>query len=202
MTRCSGLMIFTGSFFQAIDWLDKCGNNGITLKPEKFIFSADALELAGFEFTMDTVQSCQRYITAICDFPTPTSITDVRSWFGLINQVSFAFAATDRMLPFHELLKPGTRFQWTNKLNKIFNKSKSLIISEIQEGVKIFDKSKPTCLTTDWSKDGIGYWLFQKHCKCPFTQPFCCPTGWRISLVGSRFTHAAESDMPQLKAKP
>ena len=64
---------------------------------------------------------------------------------------------------------------------------------EIEEGVHIFDKSKPTCLATDWSKTGIGFWLFQKHCHCPSTEPFCCCTGWKVTLVGSRFTHAAES---------
>ena len=181
------------SFFQAVDWPDLCGHNGITLNPEKFVFGADAVEFAGFEITMDTVRPCKRYLDAIRDFPTPTSITDVRSWFGLINQVSFAFAATDRMLPFRALLKPGTPFKWNNELDQIFQESKSFIVSEIEEGVRIFDKTKPPCLATDWSRDGIGYWLLQKHCHCPSTQPFCCPTGWRITLVGSRFTHAAES---------
>ena len=69
-----------------------------------------------------------------------------------------------------------------------------MIIEEIEEGVCIFEKSKPpTCLTTDWSKTGIGFWLFQKHCHCPSTKPFCCRTGWKVTLVGSRFTHTAES---------
>ena len=67
------------------------------------------------------------------------------------------------------------------------------IIVEIHNGVTIFDKTKPTCLATDWSKNGIGYWLFQKHCSCPSNDLFCCTTGWKITLVGSRFTHAAES---------
>lgn len=49
------------------------------------------------------------------------------------------------------------------------------------------------CLATDWSRNRIGYWLFPKHCNCPSTEPFRCRTGWRITLVGSRFTHAAES---------
>ena len=129
----------------------------------------------------------------IRDFPTPANITDVRSWFGLINQVSYACAATERMLPFRQLLQPGTPFEWTDKLHQLFEESKSVIISEIEEGVRIFDKSKPTCLATDWSKSGIGFWLFQKHCQCSSTEPFCCRTGWRITLVGSRFTHAAES---------
>ena len=93
------------------------------------------------------------------------------------------------MLPFHQLLKPGAPFVWDNDLNNLFEESKSVIIDEIEEGVRIFDKCKPTCLGTDWSKTGIGYWLFQKHCRCPTNTPFGC----RTTLVGSRFTHAAES---------
>jgi len=63
----------------------------------------------------------------------------------------------------------------------------------MEEGVRIFDKSRPTCLATDWSKDGIGFWLLQKHCACLSSELFCCRDGWKITLVGSRFTHAAES---------
>ena len=66
-------------------------------------------------------------------------------------------------------------------------------MERIKEGVRIFDKDRPTCLATDWSKDGIGYWLFQKHCQCPSQEIFCCQTGWKVTLVGSRFTHQAES---------
>ncbi|CAG2222073.1 unnamed protein product [Mytilus edulis] len=47
--------------------------------------------------------------------------------------------------------------------------------------------------TTDWSKSGLGFWLFQKHCNCQKLLPFCCNEGWKITLVGSRFTHGAES---------
>ncbi|VDH93754.1 Hypothetical predicted protein [Mytilus galloprovincialis] len=99
----------------------------------------------------------------------------------------------DKMLPFRQLLKSGTPFFWDEHINKLFEESKAAIISEIEEGVRIFDKSKPTCLATDWSKTGIGFWLFQKHCSCKGSEPFCCNTGWRITLVGSRFTHPAES---------
>ena len=63
----------------------------------------------------------------------------------------------------------------------------------IEKGNRTFDKSKPTCLATDWSKSGIGFWLFQKHCHCQGTKLFCCKSGWKITLVGSRFTHSAES---------
>ena len=56
-----------------------------------------------------------------------------------------------------------------------------------------FDLSKITTVETDWSKDGIGYWLRQKHCKCiPLTFD-CCSDGWRVSMCGSRFCSQAES---------
>ena len=181
----------TESFSQAVDWLDLCGRHGITLNPDKFVFGSDTMEFTGFEITPDSVP-CKRYLDAIRNFPTPTNTTDIRSWFGLVNQVSCAFAMADRMLPFGELLKPGIPFHWDDTLNSLFNESKAAIISEIEEGVRIFDKSKPTCLATDWSKNGIGFWLFQKHCNCTSTDPFCCNTGWKITLVGSRFTHPAE----------
>ena len=167
------------SFWQAVDWLDICGHHGITLNPDNFIFGADTVEFAGFEIANDTVRQCRKYLDAIRNFPTPANITDVRSWFGLINQVSYTFAATERILSFRQLPKPGAPFVWDNDLNNLFKESKSVIIDEVEEGVRIFDKSKPTCLATDWSKTGIGYWLFQKHCRCPTNTPFCCRTGWK-----------------------
>ena len=157
------------------------------------MFGQDTVEFAGFEITPTSVRPCRKYLDAIRSFPTPANITDIRSWFGLINQMSYAFAASARMQPFRQALKPGSPFAWNEELKDLFNESEAIIINAIEEGVRIFDKSKPTCLATDWSKSGIGFWLFQKHCQCTSLEPFCCPTGWKTTLVGSRFTDAAES---------
>jgi len=72
-----------GSFWQAVDWLDLCGRHGITLNPEKFVF----------EITQDNVRPAKKYLEAICNFPKPTNITDIQSWFGLVNRVSYVFAS-------------------------------------------------------------------------------------------------------------
>ncbi|CAB4012087.1 Hypothetical predicted protein [Paramuricea clavata] len=130
----------TTNFFQAVNWLDICGRNGITLNPDKFTFGEDTVEFAGFQITMDTVRPRHRYIDVIRHFPTPTNNTDVRSWFGMINEVSYTFAATERLLQFRQLLKPGTPFKWNSALDQIFEESKSVIINEINEGIRIFDK--------------------------------------------------------------
>jgi len=49
---------------------------------------------------MDSVRPCEKYLRAIREFPIPKSITDVHSWFGLVNQVSYAFSMNEKMLPF------------------------------------------------------------------------------------------------------
>ena len=181
------------AFYQAVQWLDLCGRNGIVLNPSKFVFCQKTVDFAGFTITSTSVKPVIQCLEAIKKFPSPKNITDVRSWFGLINQVSYAFAAAERMLPFRDLLKPGKPFKWNEQLEDLFNESKAIIVEEIRHGVEIYDKSKPTCLATDWCKDGIGFWLLQKHCSCPRITPLCCPSGWKIALVGSRFTSAAES---------
>ena len=100
----------TQSFFQTCKFLDICGNNGITLNPKKFQFARDEVELAGFTITYHSVRPAQKFLKAIEEFPTPADITGIRSWFGLVNQVSYAFSLTDVMQPFRELLKPGNKF--------------------------------------------------------------------------------------------
>ena len=181
------------SIWQAINYIDLCGRKGITFNIQKFVLAADEVEFAGFEVTADSVSPCRKYLQAILDFPRPKNITDIRSWFGLLNQVSYAFSMTDKMQPFRSLLQPKSVFKWTDELDVLFEESKHKIVQEIKDGVRIFHVSKPTCLATDWSKEGIGFWLFQKHCGCTTTKPFCCPDGWKITLVGSRFTSSAES---------
>ena len=131
------------NFFQASNWLDTCGRHGITLNPEKFRFAKDEVEFVGFKITYGTVRPCKKYIRDIADFPTPQNLTDVRSWFGLVNQVSYAFSMADTMLPFRELLKPSNIFHWDDTLQQAFEKSKLTIIDEIHSGVKIFETHMP-----------------------------------------------------------
>ena len=96
------------------------------------------------------------------------------------------------MTPFKPLLSPKTQFVWTQELGNAFNSSKEKLIQAIQEGVRIFHSKEKTCLSTDWSKTGIGYWLRQKYCSCESDTPDCCDTGWQITLAGSRFLRATE----------
>ena len=56
--------------------------------PKKIHFARRVPDFAGFRVTKSTIEPLLKYTDVIRDFPTPSSITDIRSWFGLVNQVS------------------------------------------------------------------------------------------------------------------
>ena len=64
----------------------------------------------------------------------------------------------------------------------------------IQEGVHSFDPELTTCLSTDYSKDGMGWILQQKTCVCKKLSPTCCVNGWRLVLAGGVFCNPAEKN--------
>ena len=150
------------------------------------------VDFAGFRITAERIEPLPKCFSAIQHFPTPTSTTDVRSWFGLVNQVSNYAQLRDHLALFRPFLSPRHPFEWNSTLNAAFESSKHEIVEAIKTGVEIFDLQLPTCLRTDWSKQGIGYFLLQQHCSCSSGTPDCCPNGWRITLAGSRFLSSAE----------
>ena len=68
---------------------------------------------------------------------------------------------------FRDLIKPTVKtWRWTPTLREEFRKAKEEIVSRVKEGVKTYDINKLTCVSTDWSKLGIGMLVMQKHCDC------------------------------------
>ena len=179
-------------WWRTIDYLILMGQSGVILNPDKFRFARRTVDFAGFRVSETSVEPLPKYLDAIRDFPTPTSVTDIRSWFGLVNQVSHYSQLRDLMSPFRQFRSSNTTFYWNEELEAAFRHSKREIISAIRNGVEIFDPQKRTCLRTDWSKRGIGYFLLQKNCSCIEETPDCCEDGWRIILAGSRFLQPAE----------
>ena len=81
-------------WWRSIDLLTLLGQSGVVLNPDKFNFARKEIDYAGFRITDSSIEPLPKYLDAIRDFPTPTSITDIRSWFGLIKQVAFTFGKT------------------------------------------------------------------------------------------------------------
>ena len=181
------------SFHRICAVLAHCSKAGMVFSPSKFVFAAKNVEYAGFWVGWDSIQPTPKYIKNILDFPTPKNISDVRSFFGLVNQVAYAFSKGVIMAPFRELLKPDNKFSWTEELDESFIAAKQEIVRLVKDGVMMFDPALVTCLSTDFCKTGLGWILQQKTCSCKVISPLCCESGWRLVLAGGRFTIPSET---------
>ena len=81
-----------GAFWHTFGYLKTGADGGIIFNADKFQFALEVVEFAGFEVTLDDYRPLKKMLEAVNNFPTPKNITDVRSWFGLINQLAYAFA--------------------------------------------------------------------------------------------------------------
>jgi len=191
------------AFWHMFDYLHLCACNGLVFTIKKFVFGREILEFAGFEVTLDGYRPPEKILASIRDFPKSKDITGVRAWFGLVNQVAYAFAQAEVMAPFRDFLKsnPSNMDFWDETMDHLLACSKEEIVRLIQEGVKAFEKNKPTCLATDWSRTGVGFTLTQKHCKCKSAKPDCGNGHWKIVLMGSRFAKEAEKRYARIEGE-
>ena len=93
-------------------------------------FARQEVEFAGFLITETGIKPAAKYTEAIREFPTSTNITEVRGWYGLVNQVTYCFCKTSVITPFCHLLSPATVFAWTDELEEAFVASKEKIIDQ------------------------------------------------------------------------
>lgn len=107
-------------WWRTIDFLTRVGQAGIVLNPDKFQFAGRSVDFAGFRVTDNTIEPLPKYLDAIRDFPLPTSTIDIRSWFGLVNQVSNYSQLRDIMASFKPFLSPRYPFKWSTELKMLF----------------------------------------------------------------------------------
>ena len=181
------------SFWHTVDYITHCSQNGVVLNPTKFRFSQTEIDFAGFHVTKDGIKPAKSLLDAISSFPKSTNIRDAHSWFGPVNQVAFRLSSSKAMQPFRDLLKPGMWY-WDEALDHAFEDSKAAILAMVRDRIHTYELNRPTCLCTDWSKEGLAFTLLQKHCRCSMLKTaYCCNDGWHLIFSGSCFTTPAES---------
>ena len=159
-----------------------------------FRFAQDEVDYVGFTLTKDAIKPADSMTESIRHFPAPKNITQARAFFGLVEQVSFAFSKCADMIHFRHLLSPKVKFVWTDDLAREFELAKANIVRKIHKGVTMLELDRITALVTDWSVEGQSLGLWQKHCSCkgPVTI-VCCRSGWKIVFMSSRFNNDAQS---------
>ena len=179
------------NFHKVCDFLKKCSNAGCVFNPSKFQFAEQQVNFLGFKITSTGLGPTDEFVDVIKSFPVPTTLTEMRSWLGTINQVSYTFATSKQMEPFRSLLSSKLPFTWSPELNEAFIESKHEVVRQCQLGVRKFEPQRPTALASDWSRALVGCWLTQKFCQCDSTIPGCCSLGWQTVHVSSKFNTPA-----------
>ena len=151
----------SGNFYHTFDYLKLCGDNGITFNEDKFQFCLQEVKFAGFRVTAEGIKPSEQILKDIAE-PEPTTLKEARRWFGLIEQVAWSHSIGDAMNNFRDLVKPTNKtWEWNVTLRNEFKLVKEEIIRRVKDGVKYYDVKKLTCVSTDWSKVGIGMLVTQ-----------------------------------------
>ena len=127
--------------------------------------------------------------TAICQFPTPTNITDLRSFFGMVNQLeAFTDRISEASSPLRPLLSSKVQFTWIATHQQAFEAAKRELSSPPK--LAFYNPAHPAALYTDASRlKGLGFILRQK-------QP---DDTWRVERAGSRFLSDADTRYPTIE---
>ena len=118
------------NFQRVCEFLTTCSEHGCIFNADKFQFGEQTVNFLGFTITSETIRPTDAFMNNILSFPKPRNITDVRSWYGCIAQISYTFATAPEMAPFRHLLSTKAPFQWSPDLDKAFEESKSEIIRQ------------------------------------------------------------------------
>ena len=165
-----------------IDVIRRCDETGITLNPDKFRFAQQELTFCGYRVTPTGYTSDGEKLRAIAEFPRPQTITDLRSFLGLANQLGpFSSDLADAACPLRDLLKKGRIWCWTPDHETAFRDVKRVLSAP--PVMAFFDPRLPTVLQTDASSTrGMGFALLQRHGDV-----------WRLVHCGSRFLTDVET---------
>ena len=163
-------------------FLQRCQDRQISLNREKWKYCQPRVTFAGFQLSSEGYQIDPAITEAISKFPTPTNRSDLRSFFGLVNQLSSSTDTIAELLsPMRSLLSTKNEFVWSSEHDQALAHAKTHLTGA--PTLAFFDAKKPTRLCTDASRQGLGFILQQQS-----------PTGkWVLIQAGSRFLTTAES---------
>ena len=69
-------------------FLQRCADRGISSNRDKFRFGQEEVLFAGYVLSSLGYSPDPKLLSAITDFPTPESVTDLRSFLGMVTQLS------------------------------------------------------------------------------------------------------------------
>ena len=141
--------------------LDRLQAAGLKLKPSKCHFVCQQVEYLGHLITPKGLRPNPKKVSAVTDFPTPTSVTQVRQFVGLASYYRRFIEGFARIAgPLHQLTKQNEEFKWTGKCQEALDTLKTKLVEAPVLVYPNFDVR--FVLKTDVSYEALGAVLSQK----------------------------------------
>ena len=163
--------------YKILSILDK---NNIAVKWGNCAFFKSYIEWLGFKISGDGVRPLVGKADAIKNLPTPKNISELRSFFGSINQyVNFVPNLSTLSSPLRPLLNKKSVYNWDTSHSIAFEKLKAEIVNITENSH--FDVKEKTRLKTDASHNGLGATLEELQ-----------DDQWKTTAFASRFLNNHE----------
>ena len=146
--------------------LGRLQDHGLKIHPTKCVFGASSVDFLGHRVSAAGLEPLPQKVSAIEDFPRPTTVRKLREFLGMVNYYRrFIPQAATLLAPLNDLLK-GTKknspkpLLWGEEAKQAFTTSKRQLASLTRLAYPVHHA--PTLLSTDASAEAVGAVLQQE----------------------------------------
>jgi hypothetical protein len=133
----------------------------LRINPLKSEFAKDKLQFLAYEFNQDGMRIDESRFDKIRNIQPPKNVKQLKAIYGFFNYFrKYCYKYSILTSPWRDLLKEGTRFQWSQVQQDVLDKLKAILLQRV---VLFYPQMSQTFyLQTDACKVGIAYSLWQK----------------------------------------
>ena len=130
----------------------------LTTNAEKSQFGKSSLEFVGHHVSSAGIKPLQEKVSAIDDFPRPSSYRQLRRFLGLVNFYrSFIPNCASIAQPLTDMLRKGPRrFDWPESADIAFSSLKSVLAETSQLAHYSADSSEKLVLVVDTFQEAVA----------------------------------------------